>query len=92
MTKKELVKEVSRRTGYEQVTILKIIENTLDSIKEAVKNDEVVYLRGFGAFSNRSHKKRIAQNIINKTSVIVPEHKSPHFKAYDEFKELLNNH
>ena len=91
MTKKELIGNIALKTGYAKTTITTILESALDSISETVTAGETVYLRGFGSFSPRKHKERIARNIKKMTSVIIPEHMVPHFKPYAEFKDKLNN-
>jgi DNA-binding protein HU-beta len=90
MTKKELVRTIAEATGYEQVTISNILESALDCIKDSLCKDETIYLRGFGAFSARAYKARIAQDIKGKKSIVVPAHRLPYFKPYNEFKDLLN--
>ena len=90
MTKRDLITEIAIRTGYEKVVIGRILEATMDSIKESILHGDIVYLRGFGSFEARPHKSRVAQNIHGRSSVVVPEHLVPRFKPYKEFKDILN--
>ena len=48
MTKADIVSQIAKKTGVEKVQIQTIIEVFMDEIKEALGNDQAVYLRGFG--------------------------------------------
>ncbi|MBO4665519.1 MAG: integration host factor subunit beta [Paludibacteraceae bacterium] len=91
MTKAELVTEIAIQTGYDKTTIGIIVESMMHHIKKAVANDNNVYLRGFGSFTVKERKEKVARNIVKKTSIVVPAHLVPAFKPSPEFKEALNS-
>ena len=85
MTKADLVNQIALETGYDKATILNVLEATMANIKKNVAAGENVYLRGFGSFITKVRAEKVARNITKKTSIVVPEHKIPVFKAGREF-------
>ena len=85
MTKAELITEISIKTGYDKQTIGQVLESAMTNIKKTVANGENVYLRGFGTFSTKTRAAKVARNILANTTVEVPEHKIPAFKASNDF-------
>ena len=88
MTKEELVNAIAIQTGYDKTTIMNVVESAVENIKSTVAAGESVYLRGFGSFTTKVRKQKIARNITKKESIVVPEHKIPSIKPDDSFTEL----
>ena len=91
MTKAELISEVAVATGYDKATVGVVIESLMDSIKKNLSRGESVYLRGFGSFTTKTRKAKIARNITMNTSVPVPEHQIASFKPAAEFAAAVRN-
>ena len=89
MTKAELVNAIAISTGYDKTTISNIVEAGMAKIKETVTAGDSIYLRGFGSFSAKTRKAKIARNISKNISIEVPEHKIPYFKPADEFNNMV---
>ena len=89
MTKAELVNAIAIKTGYDKTTILNVVESAVENIKRTVAAGDSVYLRGFGSFTTKVRKQKIARNITKKESIVVPEHKIPAFKPSDAFAEIV---
>ncbi len=89
MTKAELITNIAIQTGYDKTSIGVVVESVMENIKKAVASGDNVYLRGFGSFTTKTRAKKIARNISKNTSIEVPEHKIPAFKASNEFKKQL---
>lgn len=85
MTKQELVREISMRTGVDQPTVLATVEGVMAVIKDTMIAGENVYLRGFGTFDLKRRAEKTARNITKNTTLIIPEHNIPHFKPCKEF-------
>ena len=85
MTKLELVKKISRRTGIERQDVVAVLESIMINVKELVSEGETIYLRGFGSFGPKKRAKKTARNISNNTTIIIPEHTAPHFKPSKSF-------
>ena len=91
MTKAELVNEISIRTGLDKRTVCTVIDSFTSGVKNSLASGENVYIRGFGSFILKTRKAKIARNIRSKTSVAVPEHSVPMFKAGNEFKDAVRS-
>ena len=87
MTKAELVTSICARTGMSREMALDALEATMSSIKESILNGEEVTLRGFGTFGLKERKEKVARNITQNTTVIVPAHKIVTFKPAASLEE-----
>ena len=91
MTKAEIVSKISERTGVEKTTASVVVESLMLEIKEAIKQDESVFLRGFGTFLSKARKEKTGRNISKNTTIIIPAHHIPFFKPAKVFKEEVKN-
>ena len=87
MTKAEIVNEISRATGLEKAAVLATVEKFMEVVKDSMANGQNVYLRGFGSFIVKTRKEKTARNISKNTTIKIPEHKIPAFKASKVFLE-----
>ena len=85
MTKADIVSEIAKSTGVEKVQVQAIVEAFMDSIKTSLTNKNNVYLRGFGSFIVKKRAKKVARNISKNTTITIPEHNIPAFKAAKSF-------
>jgi len=85
MTKAEVVNEIAKKTGAEKAEILNAIEAFMETVKEALAEEENVYLRGFGSFIVKKRAQKTARNISKNTTIIIPEHNIPAFKPAKTF-------
>tara|TARA_B100001029_G_C14839443_1_gene327496 strand:- start:84 stop:368 length:285 start_codon:yes stop_codon:yes gene_type:complete len=91
MTKAEIASKISERTGVEKRTATVVIESLMLEIKESIKNNESVFLRGFGTFLAKERKEKTGRNISKNTTIIIPAHHIPSFKPAKVFKEDVKN-
>ncbi|MDB4927400.1 HU family DNA-binding protein [Mucilaginibacter sp.] len=89
MTKAELTKEVSRKTGLEPETVMEVFQQSLATIKTTVANGEGCYFRGFGTFIPKKRAKKIGQNITKGEMMVVPEHNIAFFKPGRDFNKEM---
>ena len=89
MTKADIVTEISRATGIEKASVLAVVESMMEVIKDNMAKGENVYLRGFGSFVVKERAQKVARNISQKTSLVIPAHKKPTFKPCNTFKEQV---
>ena len=89
MTKAELAKEISLKTGTDKKEALQIIECLMETIKTSMTNDEEVFLRGFGSFIIKRRAEKTARDISKNTTIVVPAHDVPMFRPAKEFLEKL---
>jgi DNA-binding protein HU-beta len=85
MTKADIVNEISKNTGIEKVVVQKTVEAMMESVKDSLIKGNNVYLRGFGSFIVKKRAQKTARNISKNTTIIIPEHNIPSFKASKSF-------
>ncbi len=88
MTKAEIVEEINERLGLTKKDIARVIDTFFEIIKEGLKNDEHIELRGFGTFEVKTREQREARNPKTGESVIVPKRKVPYFRPGKELKAI----
>lgn len=86
MQKIEIVDEISRKTGVGRKEALRVVEEFMKVVKDSLSNGENVYLRGFGSFTVKRRAGKVARHIGKNTSMIIPAHDVPSFKASDKFR------
>ena len=93
IVKSKLLKQLSKNyPNFLKKDLEKFTNIILNEIKETLKRNERVELRGFGVFSTKTQKSRISRNPKTGEKVNTPEKKTIHFKmAKDLFKKLNNN-
>ena len=89
MTKADIVKEISSKTGIEKNIVLATVESFMETVKESLANEENVYLRGFGSFILKKRATKTARNISKNTTIIIPEHNIPAFKPAKVFMDIV---
>ena len=62
MTKRDIVVAISSETGLVQQDVAKVVQRTLEIIREAVSHGKTVELRNFGVFEVKVRKARIGRN------------------------------
>ncbi|MFI3287604.1 MAG: HU family DNA-binding protein [Rikenellaceae bacterium] len=85
MTKAQIVSQIAKSTGIEKALVMEVVESMMECVKDSLKGGENVYLRGFGSFILKTRAEKIARNISNNTSLVVPAHQIPAFKPAKEF-------
>ena len=89
MTKRELVKSVSEKTGFTQKDVLSVVDNLFETIANTVVNEDVA-ITGFGKFATTERAARTMRNPLNGEQVQVPAKKVLRFKAAKSLKDSVN--
>ena len=89
MTKADIVREIAKKTGIENATVLASVEAFMETVKESLAKEENVYLRGFGSFILKKRAAKTARNISKNTTLIIPDHNIPAFKPAKTFAEMI---
>ena len=92
MTKSELITKISSQ--FPQLThadTAHSIQLVLDSMVDAMANDQRIEIRGFGSFSIHVREPRISRNPKTGEKVHVGVKRAPHFKAGTELKQRVLN-
>ena len=91
MIKSELIQKLAEKNPHlYQRDVERIVNTILDEIVRAMADGNRAELRGFGAFSVKYRKARIARNPRTGEPVHVGEKKVPFFKTGKELRERLN--
>ncbi len=85
MRKSDIVAVIAKETGIDNVTVQRIVETLMGTVKESLMKDKNVYLRGFGSFIVKKRAQKTARNISTNSTLIVPEHYIPYFKPSKSF-------
>ena len=62
MNKGGLVAEVSKRTGLSKADVGRVVDATIDAVRDSVVRGERVTLADFGTFERKHRNERIARN------------------------------
>lgn len=90
MTRKDIVKELVRRTDLTTSQATHAVEGVIDIIGNALANDEPVLLRGFGAIKTVRRNAKTARDISRGKMLRVPPHKAVKFIAYNALQQRIN--
>ena len=80
MTKQDIVNQIAKQTGIDKTTTLAVVESFMEAVKDSLRANENVYLRGFGSFILNKRAQKTARNITQNTTMVIPEHNIPAFK------------
>ena len=89
MTKKELIKKVSKSTGLNLKQSEKALNAMLDSIKSTLKKGKKITLTGFGTFSVRKRKARKGRHPRTGEVIKIAASKLPKFTAGKTLKKMF---
>ena len=89
MTKVELVRAISKKTGIDQPTTVAAVEALMECVKESLIEKENVYIRGWGTWTLKHRAKKTARNISKNTTLVIPAHDIPYFKPCKDFMEAV---
>ena len=92
MNKSDLVYKISKKLVYLKKNDIDEATNKLtDLISTTLIKKDRVEIRGFGSFSVRERKARLARNPKTGSSITVSSKFHPYFRASKSLRESLNN-
>ena len=80
MNKTDLINEIAAKAGLSKADARKSLEATLESIEQALANDDKVQLIGFGTFSVVEKEARTGINPRTKEKIEIPARKVVKFR------------
>lgn len=86
MTKLELLRKLSEKTGLKQKEAEAFLSAFVETVTEEVSEGGEVNIIGFGKFATSSRGERIGRNPQTGEAITIPAHKVPVFKAGKAFK------
>ncbi|MDQ7831268.1 MAG: HU family DNA-binding protein [Desulfovibrionaceae bacterium] len=90
MNKSELIKNLAEARDLHVDEASDIVNAFVESIKQALVNDDRVEIRGFGSFKIKSYKGYTGRNPKSGDVVTVAPKKLPFFRPGKELKEFIN--
>jgi DNA-binding protein HU-beta len=90
MKKSELISAVAEKSGLSKKDVSAVIDATIETIQEALKEGKKVSFIGFGSFEVVTRAPRVAKVPGTNKEIQIPETKSVKFKAGKKLKESLN--
>ena len=81
MTKTDLINEIAAKAQLTKKDAKAALDATLESISQALANDDKVQLIGFGTFSVVEKPERKGRNPRTKEEIVIPARKVVKFKA-----------
>ena len=91
ITKKDIVEDISLRTGLTQVETKTIVESFLDALVKGLMQGNNIEIRGFGRFKLKERKQRSARNPRTGETVVINAGTKPVFEASKELIKSLND-
>jgi len=85
VTKAELVDRISEETGLTKLEVKTVVEGFINGILSSMSERRRIEIRGFGVFSVKSRKPRMARNPRTGDSVELKARYAPVFKASNDF-------
>lgn len=89
MTKQDVASRITKQTGIEKETVLAVMEEFMEQVRNSLIAGEPVYLRGFGSFIIKQRAEKMARNISKNTTVVIPAHPIPAFKPAPVFMKAV---
>ncbi len=89
MTKADIVAKISDKLGLEKGDVQAVVENFMEEVKVSLEKEDNVYLRGFGSFIIKKRAEKTGRNITKNTTIKIPAHNIPAFKASKTFVEAI---
>jgi|TARA_B110001450_G_scaffold254615_1_gene280348 integration host factor subunit beta len=92
IVKSKLLKKISDNyPNFLKKDLEKFLDIFLDEIKQALKRNERVEIRGFGSWFTNTQKARISRNPKTGEKIHTNKKKTIHFKMSKEVFNRLNN-
>ena len=88
MIKVDLVNQIVARTGVSKTKAEQAVDTIFSSMKNALKRDDRIELRGFGVFSVKPRKTGIGRNPRTGAEVSIPPGKAVRFKPGKDLQSL----
>lgn len=85
MRKADIVARIAQQTGTEKAVVMTVVEAFMESVKEAMIAGNEVFLRGFGSFIIKQRAEKVARNISENTTIVIPAHSVPAFRPAKTF-------
>ena len=90
MNKSESIDNIAEKSGLNKTQASDALNAFIESVGEALENNDSISLVGFGTFSVKDRKARTGRNPKTGDPLEIPASKVPSFKAGKNLKDRLN--
>lgn len=91
MTRKDIISQLTERTGLTVSQATHALEGIMDVLADALAKDETIFLRGFGTITTVLRKAKVARDIGREKSVYIPQRKRVKFIAYKKLQSRIDH-
>lgn len=91
VTKSELAKKVSQKTGFSAAFCEEIILKILEKITTVIYEENQVHIKNFGSFSRYKKNARPGRDISRNSTVVIPEKTLMKFSASRTLRRRVNS-
>ena len=87
MNKAELIREMAEKTGFTLKDAGLALDAFMETVTEALKNDEKIQISGFGTYEVKAKEAREGINPKTGEKIKIPATRTPVFKFGKAYKE-----
>ena len=91
MTRKEIARELMKRTGITAPQATQAVEGIIGILTEALAKNEPIALYGFGTIKTVQRAAKTARDINKGTTIMLPPRKDVKFIVHNKLKNIINN-
>ncbi len=88
MIKNDIALNIEKESEFNRSKALQMVETILESLKDALKNDEKIEIRGFASFKVVSKKTGFGRDIRRKKQIKIKEGRRIKFRPGQELKNI----
>ena len=90
LTKAAIIESLHAKLGINRTDIHSVIDELFEEIKDGLKDNRVIELRGFGTFEVAERAAREGRNPKSGETMYIAASKTPKFKAGKVLKDAVN--
>jgi nucleoid DNA-binding protein len=88
MIKNDIALSIEKNSEFNRAKALQIVESVLESLKDALVNEEKIEIRGFASFKVVSKKTGFGRDIRRKKQIKIKQGKRIKFRPGQELKNI----
>lgn len=91
MTRRDIIRQLSNRTGLSQFQSTRALEAMIAIAGDALAGGDAIFLRGFGTLKTVQRAAKNGRDILRGTLINIPACKQAKFIACNELKARINH-
>ena len=88
MIKNDIALKIEEKSDFNRAKSLLIVEKILDTLKDALKEDEKIEIRGFASFKVVSKKTGFGRDIRRNKQIMIKDGKRIKFRPGQDLKKV----